>query len=117
MDDPDAGSSETVRKRAWLDEHYITIVRCHDVWDAIPDIGMPYAWGEYLGLGAPRESEHYYNVYDIEPQPASTFAARIASRTSELEISVDDVVRAWIDGEKSADSGYPLIIVNHCVSE
>ena len=49
MDDPDAGSSETVRKRAWLDEHYITIVRCHDVWDAIPDIGMPYAWGEYLG--------------------------------------------------------------------
>ncbi|MBS12994.1 MAG: hypothetical protein CME19_15480 [Gemmatimonadetes bacterium] len=36
---------------------------------------------------------------------------------ADLAIFVDYVVRAWIDGEKSADTGYPLIIVNHRVSE
>ncbi len=30
---------------------------------------------------------------------------------ADLTISVDDVVRAWIDGEKFAGSGYPLIVV------
>lgn len=146
---------ETQVKRAWLDEQDITIIRCHDVWDAIPDIGIPYAWGEFLGLGTPVKSERYYNVYDVDPQTAETFARRVAARTADLgqptvgfygdpdrtitsvglgtgcisqadrirgmgadlAISVDDVVRAWIDGEMSADSGYPLIVVNHCVSE
>lgn len=150
-----AESPETLDKRAWLDQQDITIIRCHDVWDAIPDIGIPYAWGEFLGLGQPSKSKRYYNVYDVEPQTAGEFASKLASRTVELgqktvgfygdpdrtitsvglgtgcisqswemremgadlAISVDDVVRAWIDGEMSQDSGYPLIVVNHCVSE
>lgn len=153
--DENATGPEVDRKRAWLDEQDITIIRCHDVWDAIPDIGIPYAWGEFLELGKPSNSERYYNVYDIDPQPAGTFARHIAARTAklgqptigfygdpdreirtvglgtgcisqswemrrlgaDLAISVDDVVRAWIDGEMSQDTGYPLIVVNHCVSE
>ena len=154
-DEKESASEETEVKRAWLDEQDITIIRCHDVWDAIPDIGIPYAWGDYLDLGQPSKSERYYNVYDIVPQTAEAFAKHVASKASELgqpsvgfygdpdrtitsvglgtgcisqarhiremgadlAISVDDVVRAWIDGEKSADSGYPLVVVNHCVSE
>jgi putative NIF3 family GTP cyclohydrolase 1 type 2 len=153
--DKNVASPEVTRKREWLDKQDITIIRCHDVWDAIPDIGIPFAWGEFLELGTPSKSERYYNVYEIEPQTASAFAKHVAARTStlgqptigfygdpdreirsiglgtgcisqasqmrkmgaDLAISVDDVVRAWIDGEKSADSGYPLIVVNHCVSE
>lgn len=146
---------ESRQKQAWMDGLDITIIRCHDVWDAIPDIGIPYAWGEFLDLGQPGKSERYYNIYDIEPQTAGTFAKHIASKTADLgqptigfygdtdreirsvglgtgcisqaykiremgadlAISVDDVVRAWIDGEMSQDTGYPLIVVNHCVSE
>jgi putative NIF3 family GTP cyclohydrolase 1 type 2 len=155
LTDKNADTPEVRAKREWLDNQDITIIRCHDVWDAIPDIGIPYAWGEFLDLGKPSKSERYYNVYDIDPQTAGAFSKRVASRTAalgqptiefygdlnrtitsvglgtgciskaprirdmgaDLAISVDDVVRAWIDGEVSQDTGYPLIVVNHCVSE
>jgi putative NIF3 family GTP cyclohydrolase 1 type 2 len=75
---------EVDQKRAWLDGLDITIIRCHDVWDAIPEIGIPFAWGDFLDLGKPSNSELYYNVYDIPPQTAGTFAKHVAAKTSQL---------------------------------
>lgn len=36
---------------------------------------------------------------------------------AELAVSVDDIVRAWIDGEWAKDTGHPVAVVNHGVAE
>lgn len=142
-------------KKRLLDERGLTVLRCHDVWDAMPGIGIPFAWGDFLGLGEPVTSVPHYNVYRIPTVPAAAVARMIAVRTAtlgqdavgfygdpdrpvstiglgtgcisdpfaiyrlgaDLAISVDDVVRAWVAGEWCRDTGNPLVVVNHCVSE
>jgi hypothetical protein len=121
----------------------------------MPEIGIPYAWGEYLELSDPVEQVRHYNLYEVPEQSAAAFAQHVAGKTAtlgqqtiwfygdperkirtvglgtgcisdpfrsyelgaDLAISVDDVVRAWIAGEWCRDTGNPLVVVNHCVSE
>ena len=71
-------------KKQLIDEAGLTIIRCHDIWDALPEIGIPYAWGDFLGLGDPTIEERYYNVYTVPPQAAAQFAAAVAERTAPL---------------------------------
>ena len=49
--DDHLGGQEVDDKREWLDAQDITIIRCHDVWDAIQDIGIPYALGRVPRIG------------------------------------------------------------------
>ena len=133
----------------------LTIIRCHDVWDAIPEIGVPFRWGHFLDLTDLVQSERYRNVYRVPPQTAGDFARFLAGRTAaagqrtvefygdpnrliqtvgigtgccsealdlyelgaDLAVTVDDIARAWIIGEYCHDTGHPLIVVNHGVSE
>ena len=146
---------ETAAKKALIDESGMTIIRCHDVWDAMPEIGIPFAWGDFLEMGDPVKSVRFYNVYEVPTQTAMAFARKVAEKTAplgqavtwfygdsereirtvglgtgcisnpftlyelgaDLAISVDDVVRAWVAGEWCRDTGNPLVVVNHCVSE
>lgn len=133
----------------------ITILRCHDVWDAVPESGVPDSWGRFLGLGAPVDSTIYHRLYKIERAGALEAAQRIAQKTkasgqstlafygnpeapverigigtgccssphelfalgADMVISVDDIIRSWIDGEWATDTGRPILVVNHGVSE
>jgi hypothetical protein len=36
---------------------------------------------------------------------------------ADLAVTVDDIARAWVIGEYCHDTGNPLIVVNHGVSE
>ncbi|MEM8873615.1 MAG: Nif3-like dinuclear metal center hexameric protein [Planctomycetota bacterium] len=71
-------------KAALIDELELTIIRCHDLWDALPVRGVPFAWAEHLELGDVLASKPYYRVHRIEPRPASEVAAAIAKRTALL---------------------------------
>lgn len=71
------------KKEKLIQELGLTIIRCHDVWDAIPGIGVPFEWGRFLGLGEPIKSEKYINLYQIPTQSALEAARMIASRTAE----------------------------------
>ena len=62
----------------------MTIVRCHDVWDALPEIGIPFALGNFLGLGEPVGGERYYNVDEVYKQPAREFTRKMARLTEKL---------------------------------
>jgi len=142
-------------KQRLIAELGLTIIRCHDVWDAIPEIGVPFRWGAFLGLTDLVRCQRYLNVYRMEPQPAGQFARYLAGRTAaagqrtvefygdpdrlvhtvgigtgccsdaldlyelgaDLAVMVDDIARAWIIGEYCHDTGNPLIVVNHGVSE
>ena len=50
-------------RRALLDELGMTAMRCHDVWDRMPEYGIPDAWAAWLGFEAePREVKSFYRV-------------------------------------------------------
>ena len=75
---------EVGEKKRLIDRWGITVIRCHDVWDAMPDIGIPFAWGDFLDLGKPIRGERFYNVYEVEPQAAMVFAVHVARKTAPL---------------------------------
>ena len=69
-------------KAKWILENGLVIIRCHDVWDKIPDIGIPYAFGQALGFSNDDiiRRETFYNVYQTNLAPAIEIARSIASK-------------------------------------
>lgn len=74
-------------KKAFLEKKGVVVLRCHDVWDRMPDIGIPWAWARHLGLGnrpAGVGAAGYQHRYDIPPVALDTLARRVAERTALL---------------------------------
>jgi putative NIF3 family GTP cyclohydrolase 1 type 2 len=69
------------RKKEWIDDNHMVIIRCHDVLDIIRGFGIPFALGQALGYENHDvvRSKDYYNVYRIEPDTAWTVARNIAN--------------------------------------
>jgi hypothetical protein len=74
------------KKRTWIDEQSLNIVRCHDVLDSAAEFGIPYALGQTLGFANSDivRSKRFYNVYRIDPKPAKEVAEHIARRLKPL---------------------------------
>lgn len=70
------------KKKAWIEDHKMVIIRCHDVLDRIPNWGIPFSFGQVLGLKNDEiiRSKKYYNVYSIEKKPAIEVARNIANQ-------------------------------------
>ncbi|HZQ05830.1 MAG TPA: Nif3-like dinuclear metal center hexameric protein [Anaerolineae bacterium] len=71
-------------KRDFIEANQLVILRCHDLWDQFPHLGIPDAWAEFLGFSHPRVSEGYYRVFDGNGETAHSLAQRVASRTAAL---------------------------------
>ena len=148
---------ETARKkREFIEETGITIIRCHDVWDQYPETGIPMAWGKLLELDGPIDGEGYYYVYDGHGEKAGEIAGKIAARVAglgqpgvqfigaedrpvkriaigcgaitpmfhfieelkaDMAVCSDDGFTYWRDGAFAIDSGFPVVIINHPVTE
>ena len=68
-------------KERWLAETGMTVLRCHDVWDQVPGIGIPDSWGAALGFSNPLpKSRGYYRAYDVTGSTAGDVARRVAER-------------------------------------
>jgi hypothetical protein len=72
---------EVQAKRKFIEANHLVIMRCHDLWDQLPEIGIPDAWGAWLGLGDAVAGEGYFRVYDIAGQTALDVARQVAART------------------------------------
>ncbi len=72
------------RKKAFIEENGLTIVRCHDVWDRVPEIGIPDAWGQYLGWTKVVRQQTFYRVYELPPTPAGELAKHVAAKLAPL---------------------------------
>ena len=74
------------KKKKWINDNDLVIIRNHDTMDALKDLGIPFALGKFLGLNNSDiiASRTYYNVYKVSHQPASVFAANIARKLSEI---------------------------------
>ncbi len=69
-------------KREFIEKSGLVIVRCHDVWDQYPKIGVPTGWGKLLELGEPIDGAGYYYVYNGNGKKAGDLARQIAARTA-----------------------------------
>lgn len=76
---------ESVRaKRAFIEESGLIILRCHDLWDQVQDIGIPDSWAEQLGFSNASAGEGYFRVYDVSGQTARAVAKQVARCTKQL---------------------------------
>ena len=51
------------KKKDLLDELNITLLRCHDTWDRMPEVGIPDAWATFLGFETEERPVHsYYKI-------------------------------------------------------
>jgi putative NIF3 family GTP cyclohydrolase 1 type 2 len=85
--DGPAGDPVGQAKKKFLLEHDLVVLRNHNAWDRWPEVGIPWAWARFLGLGAKPAAvgAHGYQLrYDIEPAPLDDFARRVAARCREL---------------------------------
>jgi putative NIF3 family GTP cyclohydrolase 1 type 2 len=71
-------------KRTWIEQSGLTILRCHDVWDQLPGIGIPDAWAQCLGFDEPIAGDGYYRVYREGGRTARSIALQVAERTKSL---------------------------------
>jgi putative NIF3 family GTP cyclohydrolase 1 type 2 len=71
-------------KRRWIQESGITVVRCHDVWDRLPEIGIADAWPRFLGLPQPIAADGFLRLFDVAGRTAGEIAALVATRTAPL---------------------------------
>lgn len=89
IENPSVGQQKYLEQRdakaSWIREHGLVIIRCHDVWDKIPDVGIPFAFGQALGFPNADiiRRETYYNVYKTQPVTAIEMARTIATRLME----------------------------------
>ena len=75
------------QKRRFIEEHGLVILRVHDAWDAMPEIGIPWAWARHLGLGdkpAAVSDRAFQQRYDIEPTRLDDLARRVAAKTAQF---------------------------------
>jgi len=51
------------RKKSLLNELGIILLRCHDTWDRMPEVGIPDIWAAFLGFDTePRSLESFYKI-------------------------------------------------------
>jgi len=69
-------------KKAWILEHNMTIIRCHDVADIVQGFGIARSLGKTLGFEEYDETvgDLYYKVYIIQPDTAYNVTVNIAKK-------------------------------------
>jgi len=73
------------RKRELLDELGLVVLRCHDTWDRMPEVGIPDAWASHLGFPSePRPTESFYKVCLLGQATVEEAARRVLERVREL---------------------------------
>ncbi len=74
------------KKKKWISDNGLVIIRNHDTLDALKDNGIPFAFGKFLGFSNSDiiSSRTYYNVYKITSQSAMAFSRDLARKLSEL---------------------------------
>ena len=78
--------SQIEKKKKWINDNGLVIIRNHDTLDALQEKGIPFAFGQFLGFKNSDiiTSRTYYNVYKFNKQTASSFVAKIAGKLKEL---------------------------------
>jgi putative NIF3 family GTP cyclohydrolase 1 type 2 len=84
--EPDSSNRQLgERKRRYIEDNGLVILRVHDAWDSMPEIGIPWAWARHLGLGrkpAAVSENGFQHRYDIDVVALDELARRVAAKTA-----------------------------------
>ena len=144
------------QKRKLMDEHGIVLLRCHDTWDRMPEVGIPDAWATFLGFETePRPIESFYKICLVGECSVEELARSVVEKVrtlgqevvlifgdhkkkvsrmavgtgaitnlltmhklgADVILATDDGFNYWSGGLWSADTGVPLLVVNHATAE
>lgn len=72
------------KKRAFIRESKLVILRCHDVWDRVEKEGIPSAWAEFLGLARRVKQDTFCHVYEVPAVTAGELARQVAAKVATL---------------------------------
>ena len=75
------------QKKEFIEAKGLVLMRNHDCWDRFPDIGIPWAWGSFLGFGdkpAAQGGNNFLHRYDIDPITVDGLAKHVAEKTSAI---------------------------------
>lgn len=72
------------KKKQWIEEQGLVILRCHDLWDQMPEIGITDSWARLLGLEHAVLKDGYYQVYEVPETRVDHFAERVADLVKPL---------------------------------
>lgn len=68
-------------KLAWLRDNGMVVYRCHDVWDAMPRIGIRDSWAAGLGFeGPPLVDQGFYRLDDVSGHTFASLCEHVAER-------------------------------------
>ena len=88
-----SGDRVAAAKRKLLDKLGITLMRCHDTWDRMPEVGIPDAWANFLGFKTEqRPVESFYKICLLG------------------DVTVEDAARAVLKKVKRLGQGIVLIV-------
>lgn len=72
-------------KKGLLDRFGMTLLRCHDTWDRMPEVGIPDAWASWLGFSTePRATESYYKICLLEDITVEEAARKVLEKVKPL---------------------------------
>lgn len=95
---PDFSEAESEKlhfeqKRKLLRDNGITLLRCHDTWDRVPEAGIPDAWADFLGFRSePRPVNSFYKLCDVSGLSVAEVAGRVLEKTKPLGQNVVNVM-------------------------
>jgi len=81
----DAVAPMVAAKKDLLDRYDMTVLRCHDTWDRMPEVGIPDAWASWLGFDTePRPTESFYKVCLLGGMTVAEAADRVLEKVRPL---------------------------------
>ena len=93
-----SGAELILRKKALLDQLGITLMRCHDTWDRMPEYGIPDAWASFLAFETEERSvESFYKVCLLKGCTVEHAAGLILEKVRKLG---QDTVLVFGDGTR-----------------
>ena len=79
------GAQLVQRKKELLDRLGVTLLRCHEMWDRMPEFGIPDAWASFLGFETEeRPLDSFYKICLLEPATVEHTAELVAEKVRSL---------------------------------
>ena len=75
------------KKVEYINKHGLTIIRLHDSWDLWPEIGVPWAWADFLGFGTKPDAVNDCRSqlrFDVAPRTLGELARQVATRCAAI---------------------------------
>ena len=88
-----SGDQHLAEKRRLIEELGLTLMRCHDTWDRIPEVGIPDAWASFLGFPTePRPIESFYKICLVGEHPVAEVARLVLEKVRPLGQEVVGII-------------------------